>query len=162
MLAVSKVDCLILICIYWSCIFDWIASFSDCHYCCFGSFNCFPCYGLCHSFFFFQRLPCVESGLFLFSSLPYLRFLSFYLWFHVMLFTWKDDNSTGSFWLCCLFYMLFIIYVYIYLCTRVCLYMIMVYTDGMTISKCLCSLLAAIGMVCHWFTAYCLWYASII
>ena len=53
--------------------------------------------------------------------------------------------------------MLRVIYVYIYICTRVHLYIAMVCTDHMTIGMCLCVLLAANGMVCYWFTVYCLW-----
>ena len=48
-----------------------------------------------------------------------------------MLFTLKDDSTTGNFWLYYLFYILSVIYVYIYTCKGVHLYIITVCTDGM-------------------------------
>ena len=44
-----------------------------------------------------------------------------------------------------------------YVCiTRVHIYLIMVCTDGVSIDRCPCVLLAATSVVCHWLTVYCL------
>ena len=50
----------------------------------------------------YLRLPCVRLC-FLLLSLPYVRCLALYSWHYVILLTFKDDNTTGSFWLCHLF-----------------------------------------------------------
>ena len=58
-----------------------------------------------------------EFASFLFSSWPYVRLLSFYLWHHVILHWWinvklKDDDTMGSLLLlCCLFYVVSMVYV---------------------------------------------------
>ena len=72
------------------------------------------------SFFYwdFPMLVCLFS---IFSQ-PYVWLLSFYFWHDVMLLTLRADNTTGSFWLCHLFYMLSVIYVHMYICKRVHLY----------------------------------------
>ena len=55
------------------------------------------------------------------------------------------------------FYMLSMIYVSSFVCTRVHLYIIVVCTDGMTIGMSLYLLLAAFSMVCYWLTVHQLW-----
>ena len=70
----------------------------------------------------------------------------------VMLPTLKNDNSTGNFWLCCLFHMLWVIYVYMYKSMFINNY---VCTDDKTIGMCQCEWLAAIEMACYWLIVYC-------
>ena len=48
-----------------------------------------------------------------------------------------------------------VIYISIFICTCMCLYTIMLCTDGVTIDMCLCVLLAAIGMVHYWMNVSC-------
>ena len=50
--------------------------------------------------------------------------------------------------------------IYVYICTLVHLYIIMVCTYGMAMGMYQCALLAAICAVCYWLIAYCLWYVS--
>ena len=48
----------------------------------------------------------------------------------IMLLTFKDDNTTGSFWLCLLFCVLSLIIISDYLCTGMNLYTITICTDA--------------------------------
>ena len=66
----------------------------------------------------------------------------------------KDDNTTCSLWLCQLLYMLSLIYESIFICRSMYLYIIMICTGGITIGMCLCTPLAASGLVYYWMNAY--------
>ena len=113
-------------CLYWSCIVNLALCICDCHYHCFGSFNCCLQYGLyhaltrCHYFLLFNQTALCEYSSFLSSSLPYVRLLSFNFWHYLVLVTLKEGNTTGSFYLCHLLYMLSVIYVSDYICTGMC------------------------------------------
>ena len=95
----------------------------------------------CHYFLLLTRLPCV-SVWFLSSSLPYVRLLSFYFWYHVMLLILKKDNTTGSFYLCCLLCVLSVIIKFGAICTSVYSYTIMC-TDVVMVYVCPCIILVA-------------------
>ena len=73
-----------------------------------------PCSVQLQFILLFTEAALCESASFLFSSLPYVRLFIFYFWHLVMLLTLKNDNTTGSFWLCHLFYVLSMIYVYLW------------------------------------------------
>ena len=75
----------------------------------------------------------------------------------VTLLALNDDNTTGSFWLCRLFYVLSMVYVYAYICKGVHIYYYGI-TDGTTTIMCHCALLAAIGVVCYLLTVHYLWW----
>ena len=99
-----------------------------------------------------MRLPCVSlSGFYLLSCL--MGDFFFYFWHHVMLLTFKDDNTT---------YSVYVIYCAcltwsIYLTTHVQLYVKYNYgiTDGMTVDMCLNMLLTASSMVDYWIDTFC-------
>ena len=59
----------------------------------------------------------------------------------VMLFTFKDNDITSSFYLCCLFYVLSVLIISNCICTRVQLYLIIRCTDGAIVYMCTCILL---------------------
>ena len=61
----------------------------------------------------------------------------------------KDDNTTGSFLLCHLFYMFSVIMISDIRCTGVHLYTIVICTDGIIIGMCPCLLLVPICVVYH-------------
>ena len=67
-----------------------------------------------------------------------------------MLLEFKDDNTTGSFLLHHLFYVLDMITVSDCECTRVQIYTINLCTDGMVMDMCLCLLLVVICVLCCW------------
>ena len=127
-----------------------------------GSSNCCLWYGLCHDLFrchyflLFNETSLCKSSWFLSSSVSYVRLHSFYLWQHVMLLTSKDYSPSGSLWLCCLLYVLGVIYESICICTSMCLYIIMIYTDGMIMSMCLHLLMATSGLVYYMMNADCI------
>ena len=95
----------------------------------------------------FLRLPCVS--LLVFCKLVCLLwdFLPFTAWHHVMLIIFNDDNTTGSSWLC---------HLYFVPCIRV----VSDYVYKTIIDMCLCLLLVATCTQCYWLGIFYFWYAS--
>ena len=108
----------------------------------------------------FLETALCESAWFLFSSLHCLRILAFHFWHHIMLLAFNDDNTTGSFWLCCSFYILCMIIISHYLHTRVHLYTIVICTDGAIKEIFPCLLLVVTCAVCLWMALYHFCFAS--
>ena len=109
--------------------------FSHClHYClCCTLLNCHLSYGfldclvgVCH-YVLYLNLPCV-------------RLLGFYPWQNVMLPILKDDNTTGSWYLSHLFFMLCIIIISGYVYTWVHWHTVVMCTDGTIVNVFLCFL----------------------
>ena len=132
---------------YWSGIAHQVMCFYYGHYSCFGSLNDSLYYCLCHAKFFCHFLlwffwDClVWVCLFLlYFSLLYVRLLTFYFWHHVLLLALTDDNTTGSLYLCNLFYVFGVIMIYNYISTWVHLHTIVIYTDDMVMNMSLCLL----------------------
>ena len=67
-----------------------------------------------------------------------------------MLLTLKEDNTTDNFYLCCLPHGLRVIMKSDALCTSVCLYTILICTDGMVVYVCPCILLTTACAVDYW------------
>ena len=82
--------------------------------------------------------------------------------YSVILLSFKDYKTTGSFWLCCLFYILPVIIISHYICTRTPLYVFIyviyhifvICRNDTIIDMCPCSLLVAMYAVCHWLSVY--------
>ena len=59
---------------------------------------------------------------------------------NVMLVILNDDNTTGNLYLCRVFYVLTVIVISDYICTRVCFYTIVICTNGAILNMCPCLL----------------------
>ena len=75
--------------------------------------------------------------------LPYMRPLAFYVWYYVMLLALKENNTTGTFYLCHLLHVLCMIIKSDAICTCLHLWTLNICTDGVAVYLCPCILLAS-------------------
>ena len=73
---------------------------------------------LCNGFL--ETALCEVVCIFYVLSLPCVRLLAFYFWQHMMLLTWRDNNTTGSLHLCHVFSALSVIMISEYIHIRAC------------------------------------------
>ena len=98
---------------------------------------------------FLETASCESACVFHILICLVMRLLAFCPWQHVMLLALKA--------LCCLFYVISVIMISDYIYTRVHSYTIVIYTDGMIITMCLCLWFVAICVVHYWLGVCCYW-----
>ena len=102
------------------------------------------------SYFIFLLLLCMRLHVFPLLSLPYVRPLHFYFWHHVILFIYKEDNTSGSFCLSHLLHLLSMIFESGALCKGVYLYTAILCTDAVTVYMCPCMVLVIGHVLYYW------------